>query len=442
MAELSLSGAPTQGSSAIRDEDADFEPSADMLVHDFDDEQTLEEEEMLQGETNFSSEIDDLTREGEIPIHELLKMYGYGGEDSAEEEDEGTEEQDVPESDQKSKAQGKVKGDKESCDQEEDIHSSSDESAHCRRALSTAQLICSEPCSYFDGNDGDESEDEDYIPSEEWKKEVKVGPMFQAETPAGLCKYEDNEKVYENDDQLLWKPEYLPENEVVEYLSEASKRTGEEPGVEVISERPLIKDNEQALFELVKSNFNKEEALSKLKFDIKPDKQELSFWTEEEHEDFKQGAEACGNDNLAEDNKQIKLWIRKPSLHPDVPDSTDRLLSETASSEVSQAVTRPASSSCSGNQLTHNDSHSTEQPRACVTDHTNGSSHSSHLNTTDQQFHSSSKPDTSSPSREAVRCLVRQREEEEGSESPLKRPKTEVEFIMAAAVSGSRMETV
>lgn len=33
-----------------------------MLVHDFDDERTLEEEEMMEGETNFSSEIEDLAR--------------------------------------------------------------------------------------------------------------------------------------------------------------------------------------------------------------------------------------------------------------------------------------------------------------------------------------------------------------------------------------------
>lgn len=46
----------------VQDEDKDFDPSADMLVHDFDDEQTLEEQEKLEGETNFNNEIDDLTR--------------------------------------------------------------------------------------------------------------------------------------------------------------------------------------------------------------------------------------------------------------------------------------------------------------------------------------------------------------------------------------------
>ncbi|KAL7832688.1 hypothetical protein SRHO_G00297060 [Serrasalmus rhombeus] len=455
MAELSFSGASTQGDSAIQDEDGDFEPTADMLVHDFDDEQTLEEEEMLQGETNFSTEIDDLTREGEMPLHELLKMYGYEG-DSAEEEDEGTEEQEISEKDQSSTTQQKFKGDRESCDQEEDTLSSSDESAQNRRTHSTAQLLCPEPCSYSDSNFADESEDEEYIPSEEWKKEVKVGPMYQAETPTGLCKYEDNEKVYENDDQLLWNPRLLPENEVVDYLAQASKRSGEEISGEALPKRPLIKDNEQALYELVKCNFNKEEALSRLKFSIKPAKEDLSFWTEEENRDFEQ-VEACEKENSVEANKQIKLWNRKASLHPDVMHVTGRVLSETESAEVRQTIGHPVASSCGGGQLetensltTHKDAdfHSTEQLLACVSDHTgdrsntNGSSHGLDHTTSDTKFHSSPKPDTSSPSREPVSRLVRQREDEEGSESPLKRQKTEVDLLMKAAVSGSRMETV
>ncbi|XP_035380648.1 mesoderm induction early response protein 1a isoform X2 [Electrophorus electricus] len=350
MAELSTTSASTQGESSIQDEDGDFEPSADMLVHDFDDEQTLEEEEMLQGETNFSTEIDDLTREGEMPIHELLKMYGYGGADSAEEDDGGTVEQCVSEGHQSNTAQEKVHEEASVvCVQGDDSHSSSDDSAYYNRALSTAQLICSEPGSYFDGNNAGESEDEDYIPCEEWKKDVMVGPMYQAETPAGLCKYKENEKAYENDDQLLWNPELLPEKEVVEYLAEASKRIEEETGVETLPERPLMKDNEQALYELVKCNFNKEEALKRLKFKIKPAKEELLLWSEEECQDFEQVDEAYGNNlNYVQANKQMKLWQRKPSLpHCDM-DPADRLLGEAESSEVSQALAPPAGpSSCS-----------------------------------------------------------------------------------------------
>lgn len=51
--------------------------------------------------------------------------------------------------------------------------------------------------------------------------------------------------VYENDDQLLWNPERLPEGKVVEFLTEASRRTGEEKGVDAIPEGFHIKDNEQ-----------------------------------------------------------------------------------------------------------------------------------------------------------------------------------------------------
>lgn len=59
---LTLVGLTFPGGSAGSD-DHDFDPSADMLVHDFDDERTLEEEEMLEAadETN-ANEIEDLAR--------------------------------------------------------------------------------------------------------------------------------------------------------------------------------------------------------------------------------------------------------------------------------------------------------------------------------------------------------------------------------------------
>ena len=103
--------------------------------------------------------------------------------------------------------------------------------------------------------------------------------------------------MYENDDQLLWDPEFLPEGKVVEFLTEASSRTGEEKGVDAIPEGSHIKDNEQvsvvkerpagavhrpqavmtrlsscsyqALYELVKCDFDTEEALRRLKFNVK-----------------------------------------------------------------------------------------------------------------------------------------------------------------------------
>lgn len=54
---------------SLSSEDHDFDPTAEMLVHEYDDERTLEEEESLDGGRNFSSEIADLEKvRYQIPI--------------------------------------------------------------------------------------------------------------------------------------------------------------------------------------------------------------------------------------------------------------------------------------------------------------------------------------------------------------------------------------
>uniref|UniRef100_H3CNA8 Mesoderm induction early response protein 1 n=1 Tax=Tetraodon nigroviridis TaxID=99883 RepID=H3CNA8_TETNG len=386
-------GNASPGGSAGSD-DHDFEPSADMLVHDFDDERTLEEEEMLEttDETN-ANEIEDLEREGEMPIHELLNMYGYGGASPPDEDEEDEEEQPAgpplkpgvtldhqglrtPRSVART---GELKGEsvKNSSGTGDEAQATYGGRTRSVRSLGTAELIRPQRLKYFESNDAEEEsdEDEDYVPSEDWKKEIMVGSMYQAETPTGLCKYKDNEKVYENDDQLLWNPECLPEGKVVEFLTEASRRTGEEKGVDAIPEGSHIKDNEQALYELVKCDFNTEEALRRLRFNVKAAREELSVWTEEECRNFEQGLKAYEKDfHLIQANKvrtrsvgecvafyymwkkserydffaqQTRLGKRKYTLHPGVTDYMDRLLDETESAASSRAASPPPTTSSS-----------------------------------------------------------------------------------------------
>uniref|UniRef100_A0A4W4E0Y5 Mesoderm induction early response protein 1 n=2 Tax=Electrophorus electricus TaxID=8005 RepID=A0A4W4E0Y5_ELEEL len=365
-----------------------------MPVHDFDDERTLEEEELLEGETNFSNEIEDLNREGEMPIQELLSLYGYGtgespeeeeDEDEEDEEEDGEEEDEEDEgeeldNDESSRSTGELKRVKDEgvkISKGLEAHSAGEGRTLTSKGCSTAELIRPQNCSYFQNNEVDEEseEDEDYIPSEDWKKEIMVGSMYQAETPAGLCKYKENERVYENDDQLLWNPEFLPEHTVVEFLTEACRRTGEETGVDAIPEGSHIKDNEQALYELVKCDFDTEEALRRLRFNVKAAREELSVWTEEECRNFEQGLKAYGKDfHLIQANKvrtrsvgecvafyymwkkserydffaqQTRLGKRKYNLHPGVTDYMDRLLDETESAASSRAATPPPTTSSS-----------------------------------------------------------------------------------------------
>ncbi|KAK2822095.1 hypothetical protein Q5P01_022160 [Channa striata] len=394
MAEPSL-GNSSPGGSAGSD-DHDFDPSADMLVHDFDDERTMEEEEMLEAadETN-ANEIEDLAREGEMPIHELLSLYGYGGgspaDEDEEEEEEPEEEEDDEEEDEEedldndesSRSTGELKRNegesiKNSSGQSDEVQETSEGRTRSVRSLGTAELIHPQKLLYFESNnyaEEESDEDEDYVPSEDWKKEIMVGSMYQAETPVGLCKYKDNEKVYENDDQLLWNPECLPEDKVVEFLTEASRRTGDEKGVDAIPEGSHIKDNEQALYELVKCDFDTEEALRRLRFNVKAAREELSVWTEEECRNFEQGLKAYGKDfHLIQANKvrtrsvgecvafyymwkkserydffaqQTRLGKRKYNLHPGVTDYMDRLLDETESATSSRAASPPPTTSSS-----------------------------------------------------------------------------------------------
>ncbi|KAF7664691.1 hypothetical protein LDENG_00169110 [Lucifuga dentata] len=393
MAEPSF-GNSSPGGSAVS-EDHDFDPSAAMLVHDFDDERTLEEEEMLEAadEAN-ANEIEDLAREGEMPIHELLSLYGYGGSSPAdedeeeeeepeeEEDDEEEEEEEDLDNDESSRSTGEIKrnegeGVRLSSEQGDEAQTACEGRTRSVRSLGTAELIRPQKLKYFENHDAEEEsdEDEDYVPSEDWKKEIMVGSMYQAETPMGLCKYKDNEKVYENDDQLLWNPKCLPEGKVVEFLTEASKRTGEEKGVDAIPEGSHIKDNEQALYELVKCDFDTEEALRRLRFNVKAAREELSVWTEEECRNFEQGLKAYGKDfHLIQANKvrtrsvgecvafyymwkkserydffaqQTRLGKRKYNLHPGVTDYMDRLLDETESAASSRAASPPPTTSSS-----------------------------------------------------------------------------------------------
>uniref|UniRef100_A0A4X1U3S0 Mesoderm induction early response protein 1 n=1 Tax=Sus scrofa TaxID=9823 RepID=A0A4X1U3S0_PIG len=328
-------------------------------------------------------------QEGVMPIHELLSLYGYDStvplpeedEEEEEEEEEGEDDEDADNDDNSGcSGENKEENIKDSSGQEDETQSSNDDPSQSVASQDAQEIIRPRRCKYFDTNseiEEESEEDEDYIPSEDWKKEIMVGSMFQAEIPVGICRYKENEKVYENDDQLLWDPEYLPEDRVIVFLKDASRRTGDEKGVEAIPEGSHIKDNEQALYELVKCNFDTEEALRRLRFNVKAAREELSVWTEEECRNFEQGLKAYGKDfHLIQANKvrtrsvgecvafyymwkkserydffaqQTRFGKKKYNLHPGVTDYMDRLLDESESAASSRAPSPPPTASNSSN---------------------------------------------------------------------------------------------
>ena len=58
------------------DDEKEFEPTVDMMMNEFDDERTIEEEEEL-GQEDEQEEISALEKEQDMPIEELMRLYGY-----------------------------------------------------------------------------------------------------------------------------------------------------------------------------------------------------------------------------------------------------------------------------------------------------------------------------------------------------------------------------
>lgn len=102
---MALPSEPKEGEKAREtSDDKDFDPTPEALVDEIDDERTLDEEEAIDGNNQAAvqEELDDLKKESEMPIEELLAYYermrsqaeGPRGESDEEEEDDDEEEED------------------------------------------------------------------------------------------------------------------------------------------------------------------------------------------------------------------------------------------------------------------------------------------------------------------------------------------------------------
>ncbi|KAM6468864.1 mesoderm induction early response protein 3 isoform 1-T1 [Liasis olivaceus] len=346
---------------SLSSEDHDFDPTAEMLVHDYDDERTLEEEEMMDEGKNFSSEIEDLEKEGSMPLEDLLAFYGYeptipviasSSADSSPSElaDE------LPDMtlDKEEIAKDLLSGD------DEETQSSADDltpsvTSHETTDFFPRPLRSNTTCDGDKESDGEDVEVDTGNSSEDLRKEIMIGSQYQAEIPPFLGKNCDDEKAYENEDQLLWQPDIISETKVKEYLFETSVRTGNEKIIGRIPDGMHTRDNEQALYELFKCNHNLKEAIEKYCSNGKTS-QDMTAWTEEECRNFEHALLIYGKDfHLIQKNKvrtrtvaecvafyymwkkserydyfaqQTRFGKKRYNHHPGVTDYMDRLVDE------------------------------------------------------------------------------------------------------------------
>ena len=211
-------------------DEKEFEPTIDMMMNDFDDEQTMEEEEANEDQEDEQDELAALEQEQDMPIEELLKMYGAvpGGGDGGEQEDskdkpEDEELQDNDENKEKVKEELSPMDEKmhlpsESNISEENVEvgSKDDPSGNKRRGSISPQPPMkkskSELAQFYEAavegralrsqgsGQPDEMEDEEYEEGEDsdfenkelsWKKTIMIGPSYQASVPSDLAAYGD-----------------------------------------------------------------------------------------------------------------------------------------------------------------------------------------------------------------------------------------------------------
>ncbi|XP_050403317.1 mesoderm induction early response protein 1 isoform X1 [Patella vulgata] len=351
--------------SSSPDTDRDFDPSADMLVHDFDDEQTLEEEENMSGDS-CSNELNDLEKEGEMPIEDLLAIYGYSENQDNQDNTRSSSEEEILSNhdltlDKDEIARDVLKNNSDDDDKETTVTDllESVTSSHTPRLLRSKVPHRS---SVHDDDDVTDSEDDvDYHPiaEEDWKKTIQVGGDYQVKVPEGLCKYGDA-PAYENEDRLLWDPSKLDgdkDNIIETYLKEVQKENlATATGVNSIPTGVHIKDDEQALYLLLQCGHNMDEALRRRKMSAVATSDPMSLWSEEECRNFENGIRTYGkNFYLIQQNKvrtrsvgelvqfyylwkkterhdafanKTRLEKRKYALHPGVTDYMDRFLDD------------------------------------------------------------------------------------------------------------------
>lgn len=320
-----------------------FEPTVEMMVNDFDDERTLDEEEALAAgeQQDPKAELNSLQREGDMPLDELLALYGY---------DRGNEK---PTPEPVPVQNGEPVKVETSALQQLYSESVTTEATRCLRSGSRPP--------------SEEEDDYDYSPDEDdWKKTIMVGSDYQAGIPEGLCSYDDA-LPYENEDKLLWNPSALDEKVIEDYMRKVCAMNSG-TGLEAVPRGKQLRDDEQALFLLQQCGHNVEEALRRRRISATTPTQ-CSLWSEEECRNFENGLKAHGKDfHLIQQNKvktrsvgelvqfyyiwkkterhdifanKARLEKKKYTLHPGHTDYMDRFLEEQEASSGVMGATGP-----------------------------------------------------------------------------------------------------
>ncbi|KAM5231990.1 mesoderm induction early response protein 2 isoform 1-T1 [Hipposideros larvatus] len=301
-------GSPTTAGVSVGSTEQQFS-LADILSQNYGIQEECEEALRHPEQPNGQLHKDVVSQSSDMPLDELLALYGYEASDpiSERESEDSDAAARLPDMtlDKEQIAKDLLSG-----EEEEETQSSADDLTPSVTSHEASDLFPKQSGPRFLtgtdeelGSSTSSDTEEDPLPANKCKKEIMVGPQFQADL-SNLHLSRHGEKIYENEDQLLWDPTVLPEREVEEFLYRAVKRRWHEMAGSQLPEGETVKDSEQALYELVKCSFNVEEALRRLRFNVKVIRDGLCAWSEEECRNFEHGFRVHGkNFHLIQANK-------------------------------------------------------------------------------------------------------------------------------------------
>lgn len=168
-------------------EDKEFDPPIEMMIHDYDDERTLDDEEALEEEADDEvlDELSELQKDNEIPLAELFAMHGYG---------------EVHPNNAENDIEAII---------EDDCGTMDTESISINPKITSSQVL-----QMYVEDEEDLYSALDFSNSGMYKT-TRVGDEYQAQVPAGTSSTDTNlDPNYGAPDTLLWDPSHLSENQV------------------------------------------------------------------------------------------------------------------------------------------------------------------------------------------------------------------------------------
>lgn len=337
--------------------DDEFEPTADMMVNDFDDEQTLEEAEIDETAEEQQAEAHLLQQEQDMPIEKLLAMYGgyrAGQQDGKEaaatrgRQEEDDREEEIGSDQEKAAVVG---GDPEP-QSERRVATSATTSTHSdpephirpakrrrstlsvlypelarkggdgggdRRALRSEEAAGDSEAGSSSSSSSEEVEEAEggSVDESSWRKTIMIGSVYQASVPAGLQPYTDSMPPV-GGDQLLWSaPLTANADELVQSfqqrVAKARQRLSSEDSPAALPCGSHIRDCEHSLFLLLQCNHDAEEAFRRWRAQAEQQKlgcvwpaSLMAAWSEDECASFENGLRFYGKDFFTIQQQRVR----------------------------------------------------------------------------------------------------------------------------------------